>query len=76
MIVVEATAAAPDGHINRGDLGLWQEDQIELLARIVAFSRESNRRTDAYGGSFEISAPPAPPPPPSASGRFRAFACS
>lgn len=37
LIVVEATAVTRDGRITAGDLGLWNDDQIAPLARIVSF---------------------------------------
>ncbi|MFA6310456.1 MAG: NADH:flavin oxidoreductase/NADH oxidase [Sterolibacterium sp.] len=36
LIVVEATAVSAEGRISPGDMGLWQDQQIEPLARIVA----------------------------------------
>lgn len=35
LIIVEATAVSAEGRISPGDLGLWQDQQIEPLARIV-----------------------------------------
>lgn len=40
LMLLEATAVAPEGRISPGDLGLWQDAQIEPLARIVRFARE------------------------------------
>lgn len=37
FIVVEATAVAPEGRITPGCLGLWSDEQIAPLARIVDF---------------------------------------
>jgi 2,4-dienoyl-CoA reductase-like NADH-dependent reductase (Old Yellow Enzyme family) len=37
LILVEATAVTPDGRISPGDLGLWNDEQIDPLARIAAF---------------------------------------
>lgn len=37
LIIVEATAVQPEGRITHGDLGLWDDSQIEGLARISAF---------------------------------------
>lgn len=37
LIIVEATAVVPEGRISPGDLGLWQDTQIEPLARIARF---------------------------------------
>jgi 2,4-dienoyl-CoA reductase-like NADH-dependent reductase (Old Yellow Enzyme family) len=38
MMLVEATAVAPEGRISRGDMGLWTDRQVEPLARIVRFA--------------------------------------
>jgi 2,4-dienoyl-CoA reductase-like NADH-dependent reductase (Old Yellow Enzyme family) len=37
LVVVEATAVARDGRITPGDLGIWSDEHIEPLARIVRF---------------------------------------
>jgi 2,4-dienoyl-CoA reductase-like NADH-dependent reductase (Old Yellow Enzyme family) len=37
IVIVEATGVAPEGRITPGCLGLWNEKQIEPLARIAAF---------------------------------------
>ncbi|MEH2288006.1 NADH:flavin oxidoreductase/NADH oxidase [Nostoc sp.] len=37
LIIVEATAVTSQGRITPGDLGLWDDMQIEPLARIVRF---------------------------------------
>jgi len=42
LILVEATAVTADGRISPGDMGLWQDRQIEPLARIA-------RQISAYG---------------------------
>ena len=39
LINLEATAVAPAGRISPRDLGLWNDDQIEPLARIAQFAR-------------------------------------
>jgi 2,4-dienoyl-CoA reductase-like NADH-dependent reductase (Old Yellow Enzyme family) len=36
-IVVEATAVAPEGRITANDLGLWNDGQVEPLARVARF---------------------------------------
>ena len=36
-VMVEATAVVPEGRITHGDLGLWDDAQIEGLARIASF---------------------------------------
>ncbi|MGC3991651.1 MAG: hypothetical protein QM796_18570 [Chthoniobacteraceae bacterium] len=47
LVIVEATAVLPEGRITHGDLGLWSDDQIEGLARIV-------RSLKAYGAAAGI----------------------
>ncbi|MBI4911115.1 MAG: NADH:flavin oxidoreductase/NADH oxidase [Acidobacteria bacterium] len=37
LVLVEATAVAPEGRISPHDLGLWEDGQIGPLARIAAF---------------------------------------
>ena len=37
LVVVEATAVTPEGRITPGDLGIWGEQHVEPLARIVRF---------------------------------------
>lgn len=40
LMIIEATAVSPEGRISLGDLGLWDDSQIEPLARIAKFSGE------------------------------------
>jgi 2,4-dienoyl-CoA reductase-like NADH-dependent reductase (Old Yellow Enzyme family) len=37
LMNIEATAVSPEGRISPGDLGLWDDKQIEPLARIARF---------------------------------------
>jgi 2,4-dienoyl-CoA reductase-like NADH-dependent reductase (Old Yellow Enzyme family) len=37
LVVVEATAVTAEGRITGGDLGIWSEEHVEPLARIVRF---------------------------------------
>src|SRR3954469_22912426 len=37
LVIVEATAVTADGRITPGDMGIWKDDHIEPLARIVRF---------------------------------------
>lgn len=46
-IMTEATAVEPRGRISCGDLGLWDDGQIEPLARIGRFCRE-------HGAAFGV----------------------
>lgn len=40
LILTEAVAVAPEGRISPHDLGLWRDDQVEPLARVIRFVRE------------------------------------
>ena len=40
LMIIEATAVSPEGRISPGDLGLWEDRQIEPLAQIARFSQE------------------------------------
>ena len=35
MVMLEATAVAPEGRISKGDLGIWSDDHIEGLSRLA-----------------------------------------
>lgn len=37
LVILEATAVTPEGRISYADLGLWKDEQIAPLARIVDF---------------------------------------
>jgi len=37
LIITEATAVSPEGRISPGDLGIWKDEHIEGLSRIVDF---------------------------------------
>ncbi len=39
LMIVEATAITAEGRISQGDLGLWNDAQIEPLARIARFAQ-------------------------------------
>ena len=40
LVLTEATAVLPEGRISPQDLGIWMDDHIEPLARIVRFVHE------------------------------------
>src|SRR5579875_1154836 len=40
VVMTEAAAVSPEGRITPGDLGLWKDDHIPMLARIANFLRE------------------------------------
>jgi len=39
LMIIEATAVTPEGRISSGDLGIWDDRQIEPLARIARFAQ-------------------------------------
>src|SRR5476651_2203632 len=41
IVIVEATAVAPEGRITPGCMGLWGEKHIEPLARIAKFVKQN-----------------------------------
>lgn len=40
LVIAEATAVSPEGRITPGDAGLWDDGQVELLARINRFVKQ------------------------------------
>lgn len=40
LVMMEATAVSPEGRITHGDVGLWDDAQIEGLASIAAFIKK------------------------------------
>lgn len=40
LVLTEANAVSPEGRISPADLGLWKDEQMEPLARIVRFIEE------------------------------------
>src|ERR1700716_1689384 len=40
LVLTEATAVVPEGRISPQDLGVWKDDHIEPLARVVRFIHE------------------------------------
>jgi 2,4-dienoyl-CoA reductase-like NADH-dependent reductase (Old Yellow Enzyme family) len=42
LIIQEATAVLPEGRISPGDLGLWEDAQIEKLKQITDFIKSQN----------------------------------
>jgi 2,4-dienoyl-CoA reductase-like NADH-dependent reductase (Old Yellow Enzyme family) len=40
LVLTEATAVLPEGRISPQDLGIWKDDHIERLARVVRFIHE------------------------------------
>lgn len=48
LVIVEATAVSPEGRISPFDLGIWSDDHVEALARLV-------RLIERLGGSVRYS---------------------
>jgi NADPH2 dehydrogenase len=45
LLMLEATAVEPRGRISLNDLGLWNDDQMEGLKRIVSFAHSQGVKT-------------------------------
>jgi 2,4-dienoyl-CoA reductase-like NADH-dependent reductase (Old Yellow Enzyme family) len=61
LIVTEATAVSPEGRISPQDLGIWSDDHIVGLARIVSFLHEHGSAAGiqlAHAGRKSSMAPP------------------
>ncbi|KAI9010504.1 hypothetical protein CLU79DRAFT_773318 [Phycomyces nitens] len=61
MIIIEATAVVPEGRISPGDSGLWKDDQIEPVKRIVALLKSQGTvpaMQIAHAGRKASTAPP------------------
>src|SRR5688572_17419443 len=41
LVIAEATAVSPEGRITPADLGLWKDEQIDFLKRIVDFIHQN-----------------------------------
>ena len=61
LILTEAAAVVPQGRISPRDLGIWHEDHIEFLARIVRFIKE---RGSVAGIQLAHAGRKASTPPP------------
>ena len=42
LVIMEATAVSAEGRITSGDLGLWKEEHVSFLQRIVQFIESQN----------------------------------
>ncbi len=40
LVLTEATAVLPEGRISPQDLGIWRDEHVEMLSRIVNFIHE------------------------------------
>ncbi len=43
LLFTEATAVEPEGRISPNDIGMWSDDQIEPMQRVIRFCREHGR---------------------------------
>jgi 2,4-dienoyl-CoA reductase-like NADH-dependent reductase (Old Yellow Enzyme family) len=44
IVIVEATAVAPNGRVSTGDSGLWKDSQIPPLKRVVDFVHSQGQK--------------------------------
>ncbi|KAG9501945.1 hypothetical protein J7337_007651 [Fusarium musae] len=44
LVIVEATAVAPNGRVSTGDSGLWQDSQIAPLKRVVDYIHSQGQK--------------------------------
>ncbi|MFN2475279.1 MAG: NADH:flavin oxidoreductase/NADH oxidase [Chthoniobacterales bacterium] len=61
LILTEATAVLPEGRISPQDLGLWKDEQIEILAKIFRFLEQHGSVPGmqlAHAGRKASTAPP------------------
>jgi len=45
LVILEASAVVPEGRISSGDLGIWKDEHIPALQRIVVFLHSQGART-------------------------------
>ena len=61
LVIVEASAVLPEGRISSGDLGIWKDEHIPMLARIASFLRAQGARAGiqlAHAGRKGSMTPP------------------
>ncbi len=61
LVLTEAAAVTPQGRISPHDLGIWSDDQIEPLSRIVSFIKQRGSVAGiqlAHAGRKASTAPP------------------
>lgn len=64
LVLTEATAVSPEGRISPQDLGLWKDEHIAPLARVVDFLHAHGARAGvqlAHAGRKASMSPPAEP---------------
>ena len=61
LVVVEATGVTPEGRISHGDVGLWSDEHVPGLARVVDFLHaHGSRRRDPARPRRREGQQPAP----------------
>ncbi|EGC32476.1 hypothetical protein DICPUDRAFT_155555 [Dictyostelium purpureum] len=61
LIILEATATSPEGRISYGDSGLWKDEQMEPLKRVIDFCKIFGPRMGiqiAHAGRKASTEPP------------------
>jgi 2,4-dienoyl-CoA reductase-like NADH-dependent reductase (Old Yellow Enzyme family) len=61
LVMIEASAVLPEGRISSGDLGIWKDEHIPMLARIASFLRGQGSRAGiqiAHAGRKGSMTPP------------------
>src|SRR2546427_1941816 len=61
LVLTEATAVLPEGRISPEDLGIWSDEHIEMLRRIVSFFVEKG---SIAGMELAPAGPKTATPPP------------
>lgn len=62
LVIAEASAVTPEGRITPADLGIWKDEHVEQLARIVRFVHGQGARAAiqlAHAGRKASMAPPS-----------------
>lgn len=61
LVTLEASAVVPEGRISSGDLGIWKEEHLPMLERIVRFLHSQGARAGiqlAHAGRKASMTPP------------------
>jgi len=64
LVIAEASAVLPEGRISPADLGIWKDEHIAALARIVQFIHAQGARAGIQLAHAGRKASMAPPPGP------------
>src|SRR5262249_56336046 len=61
LVLTEATAVLPEGRISPQDLGIWEDEHVDFLKRVVSFIHE---QSSAAGMQLAPARPQATTRPP------------